>query len=314
MKAVLVRGYGGPEVLETAEIDAPKPAPGEVLIRVAACGVNPMDWKLRSGALKMIFPLKFPAVLGADVAGTIESIGQGCTKFKPGDEVYLSMPKNVGGYAQFAVAPEAFVARKPKGLSFEQAAAVPVCAITALQALRDLARVKAGDRVLINGASGGVGVFGVQLAKVFGAEVTAVCSAGNAEWVKALGADHVIDYKATDFTGGRTQFHAIADFVGNQAFGRCKRVLLAGGTFVSSLPGPAVLLQSAWTSLVGSRKAKVVFAKASVPNLDYLSVLFEAGKLKAIVDRTFGLEQVREALAYSQSGRAKGKIVIRIGE
>jgi NADPH:quinone reductase-like Zn-dependent oxidoreductase len=312
MKANLIRKYGGPEVLEFADVDSPKPAPGEVLVRVAAAGVNPLDWKLRSGAMKMIMPLKFPAILGCDFAGTVDAVGERCTKLKVGDEVYGMMSTNVGTYAQFLVASESIVARKAKNLSFEQAASVPVAAITALQALRDSAHVKAGDRVLINGASGGVGLFGVQLAKIFGAEVTAVCSAGNADLVKALGADHVIDYKTTDFTKGDVQYHTIADFVGNGKFTTAKRVLLAGGTFVSSLPNGGLLFLSAWTSVFGSRKAKAVFAKPSVPNFEYLNELFEAGKLKAIIDRTFGFEQAREALDYSETGRAKGKIVIKI--
>ena len=237
MKAVFIRRYGGPEVLEFGEVETPTPKAGEVRIAVAASSVNPIDWKIGRGDSRSI-ALKFPGVLGVDVAGTIESVGEGCSKFKVGDEVFAMMPRDVGGNAQFAVVAETLVAPKPKNLSFEQAASVPAVALTALQVLRDKGKVQAGQEVLVNGASGGVGIFAVQLAKVLGARVTAVCSAANADFVTGLGADCVIDYKATDFTKEDAKYHLVFDSVGNRTYGQCNRVMRAGGTYVFDQRAP----------------------------------------------------------------------------
>lgn len=311
MKAVFIRRYGGPEVVEVGDLDAPKPERGEVLIRVRASSVNPIDWKIASGALKMFIRHPLPIILGVDVAGVVAALGDDVSRFKVGDDVFAMCPNDLGANAELAALPETLVVRKPANLSFEQAASVPVGALTALQGLRDLGHVHEGSRVLINGASGGVGVFAVQIAKLLGATVTGVASAANAELVRGLGADTVIDYQTTDFATQGKVYDTIFDCVGKRSFGECKGVLAERGTYVSTEGTPALFLDVALSALF-SRRAKAILVKSRGEDLDFVRKLLEEEKLRTVVDRVVPMGAVADAHAYSKTGRARGKIVLSV--
>lgn len=313
MKAVLIRRYGGPEVVEFAETETPKPGPGQVLVRVRASSVNPIDWKIRTGDLKLFIRKPMPIVLGVDLAGEISALGEGASKFALGDQVFAMAPEDVGASAEYMAIAESLVVKKPSNLSMEEAASVPAVALTALQGLRDKGGLKVGQDVLINGASGGVGIFAVQLAKVLGAaRVTAVCSAANADLVRSLGADEVIDYRTTDFTTQAARYHIVYDCVGTRTFGECKKVMHKGGAYISTGFSPGLLLWAGLSPLM-SHKASIIIVKSNGDDLDTLRKLLEEGKVKSIVDRTFPIAQIKEAHAYSETGRAKGKIVLSVG-
>ena len=309
MKAITIRRYGGPEVLELAERAAPEPGAGEVLVRVRAASVNPIDWQIRDGLVKMFVRPKFPAVLGADLAGEVVALGAGVTSFAIGDEVFAMMPEDYGAQAELVALPAKLVARKPAKLSMVEAASVPATATTALHALRDHGKVGPGSEVLINGASGGVGIFAVQIAKDLGARVTAVCGAANAALVRELGADAVIDYKATDFTKGTKKFDVILDAVGNAPYHACKAVLRGAWVHITLQPRPRTFLRSFFNRFT---KGKVVpmIAEASANRIEYIRGHLEAGTLRTVVDRVLPAAAVAEAQAHSKSGRAKGKIVL----
>jgi len=311
MKAVFIRRYGGPEVVQVGDLEAPSPGPGEVLVRIRASSVNPIDWKIRDGTLRLFVRHPFPMILGVDVAGEVSALGEGARKFAAGDPVFAMTPNELGANAEYIVLPEALLARKPENLSFEQAATVPAVALTALQGLRDLGHLHAGQRVLVNGASGGVGVYAVQLAKLFGADVTGVTSADNAELVRSLGADSTIDYRTTDFTKLEQHYDVIFDCVGKRTFGECKRVLAERGTFVSTEAVPSLFFDVAMSALF-SRKAKALLVKSRGEDLEFLRQLIEENKVKPIVDRSFPLERIGEAHAYSATGRVRGKIAINV--
>lgn len=312
MYAAVVQQYGAPEVLEYRQVKRPQIKPDQLLIRVRASSINPIDWKIRQGMLKMLPGQTFPMILGFDIAGEVVKVGAQITQFRPGDSVYAYSNQFPGGaYAEYVAVSEKVTASKPNNFSFEEAAAVPLAATTALQALRDEGKLDAGDRVLINGASGGVGTFAVQIAKALGAEVTAVCSAGNAELVKSLGADRVIDYKQQDFTQDNTKYDVIFDVKGNQSFSRCKPVLQPKGIYVTTQPLPGDFIQSVMT-LFSAQKAKVILAKANSVDLLYLKEQIEEGKVRSIVDRTYPLSEIAEAHRYSEAGHAIGKIVITV--
>jgi NADPH:quinone reductase-like Zn-dependent oxidoreductase len=284
-----------------------------VLIGVRAASVNPIDWQLRSGALKSVNRLKLPAVLGVDLAGEVVEVTAG-SRFKVGDAVVASMPHDVGAFAEFVVAPETVVAPKPANLSFEQAGSFPAVALTALQCLRDLAKLKPGQSVLVNGASGGVGLFGVQLAKVLGAgSVTAVCGARGFDLVKGLGADELIDYRSSDFTKLGKKWDVILDAVHQHGFVASRQALAKPGAHVATSPPNwfAAFARQTLLNPFSSQKAYVVLMKTNAKDLEYLSGLFDAGKLKAVLDKTYPLAQVAEAQTYSATGRAQGKIVLK---
>jgi NADPH:quinone reductase-like Zn-dependent oxidoreductase len=311
MKAAFIRRYGGPEVVEFADIETPKPEPGEVLVRVRASSVNPIDWKIVTGALKLFVRHPFPIVLGVDVAGEVSAIGDGVQHLAVGDEVFAMTPNDLSGNAEFVVLPETVVVKKPPKLTFEEAASVPAVALTALQALRDLGHVHEGQEVLVNGASGGVGMFAVQLAKVFGARVTAVASARNGDFVRGLGADRFVDYQSTDFTTLSDHYPVIFDCVGKRSFSECKKVLHDRGTFVSTESTPGLFLDVALSAL-SSRKAKAIIVKSRGEDLAFIRTLLKEGRLRTCIDRTYPLSQIAEAHAYSKTGRARGKIALAV--
>jgi 2-desacetyl-2-hydroxyethyl bacteriochlorophyllide A dehydrogenase len=312
MHAVVINQYGAPDVLEYRSMNRPSIKPDQLLIKVQASSINPIDWKIRQGMMKFLPGQKFPMILGFDIAGEVMAVGSQITRFKPGDAIYAYSDQFPGGaYAEYVAVSEKVTAPKPNTLSYEQAAAVPLAATTALQALRDQGRVMAGQKVLINGASGGVGTFAVQIAKALGAEVTAVCGTQNIELVRSLGADDVIDYKQQEFTQLPTKYNLIFDAVGKQSFSDCKSVLQPNGIYVTTQPLPKEFLQGVLTTF-SSQKAKVILAKANSVDLLYLKEQIEEGKIRPVIDRTYPLAEVAEAHRYSEEGHAIGKIVITI--
>src|SRR5271157_5665324 len=314
MRAIVINGYGTSEQLTLTDRDEPRPGPRGVLIRVRAAGVNPVDWKIRSGMLKLVLWLRFPFIPGFDISGDVEAVGSQVTRFKPGDPVYAMLgPPRGGGYAELAVAPESAVARKAPSLSYSEAASMPVAGLTALQGLRDLGRLMPGQSVLINGASGGVGTFAVQIARAPG-----VCGPQNVELVRSLGAETVLDYTKEDFTAPAKIYDVILDAVARSSFAKCQRVLAPAGTYVTTLPSVDVLIRGTvllpLLGLVGQyQRARTLFAKARWRNLEYLASLADEGKLKPVIDRVYRLDQARAAHDQSESERTRGKIVLEIG-
>ncbi|MEO1763959.1 MAG: NAD(P)-dependent alcohol dehydrogenase, partial [Cyanobacteria bacterium J06629_18] len=279
MKAMVIYKYGDADVLRYEEVEAPKIKPDELLVKVHAAGVNPIDWKIRKGMLKVISGNKFPMILGFDLAGEVLEVGSQVENFRVRDEIYGSLSVPGGAYAEFAVVSQKMAAVKPANISFEEAAALPVAALTALQSLRDKANIQPLQTVLVNGASGGVGIFAVQIAKALGAEVTGVCSGKNLDFVKSLGADITIDYTEEDFTKNQVQYDIILDAVAKQTFDSCKKVLKPNGVYVTTLPTFQNMISIGLTSLFGSQKAKFILAQPNTTDLIYLNQLIEAGKL-----------------------------------
>jgi NADPH:quinone reductase-like Zn-dependent oxidoreductase len=323
MKAWVRSCYGPADVLELAEVARPVPAAGEVLVRVQAAAINPLDWHYLTGTpyvMRLESGLGRPKSdrLGVDFAGTVEAVGDGVTRFKPGDEVFGS---KWAAFAEYVVVREdRALVRKPGNLSFEQAAAVPVAAVTALQGLRDKGRLQAGQKVLVNGASGGVGTFGVQIAKAYGAEVTGVSSSRNLGLVRSLGADHAIDYTQEDFTRGEQRYDLILDNVGNHPLRQVRRVLAPGGVhvvvggpkdnrWVGPLPNFA---KAPLVSAFSSESTVVLLSSMQRKDLEELRDLMEAGKVTPVIDRRYTLQQLPEAIRYLETKRARGKVVITV--
>ncbi len=319
MKAIVYTKYGPPDVLELKEVEKPVPKDNEILVKVYATTVNPIDWKFRSGKLLLARPMTGLAkpktkrnILGYDLAGEIESVGENAKLFKKGDQVFGGTGARLGTYAEYKCLPEENVGIKPSNMTYEEAAAVPLGAITALQFLRDKGNIQSGQKVLINGASGGVGTFAVQLAKYFGAEVTGVCSTTNLELVKSLGADNVIDYTKEDFIKKGQTYDIIFDAVGKDSFSRCKSSLNQRGVYLSTVPTLPFLLQMLWTSMIGSKKVIGAIALDRKEDLFFLEELIEAGKMKSIIDRHYPLEKMAEAHSYVEKGHKKGNVVITL--
>jgi NADPH:quinone reductase-like Zn-dependent oxidoreductase len=319
MRAAVRARYGGPQQLSLCEVPRPAPGPREVLLRVRASSVNQADWYLLTGTpypLRLMTGLWRPRagmrVLGLDAAGVVEEVGAQVTRFAPGDEVFGEIS---GAYAEYACAAEDRLAKKPRSLSFEEAAAAPVAAGTALQGLRDKARVRAGHRVLINGASGGVGSFAVQLARAFGAEVTAVCSARNAAQARALGATHVVDYAKQDFTrtfDAGERYDAIFDLVGSASLRACLGCLRAGGVYVSSVGRLGWVAKAFAASLVWRGTVTVLAAQARAADLQTLAELLEQRRIAPVIERRYGFHQIGDALRAQGEGHARGKSVIAL--
>jgi 2-desacetyl-2-hydroxyethyl bacteriochlorophyllide A dehydrogenase len=313
MKAAIINRYGSADVLEYADIEKPSVKSDRLLIKIHASSVNPADWKIRQGMLKIITGDRFPMILGFDVAGEVVEVGGQVTNFKPGDSVYAYLDLLPGGaYAEYVAVAEQFVCLKPTNMTYEQAAAVPLAATTALQALRDAGEIKNGQKVLINGASGGVGTFAVQIAKAFNTEVTAVCSTKNIEFVKSLEADKIIDYTQQDFTKIADKYDIIFDVVSNRSFSECNNNLESKGIYITLLPSPDIFINGILTFLSPNKKAKLFFAKASGKDLAQLKQLIEANKIRSVIDRTYSLSAIADAHRYSESGRAVGKIVLTV--
>jgi len=274
--------------------------------------MNPLDCKLREGKFRLIFRVKPPFVLGFDLAGEVEAVGTGVTRLRPGDAVFgtLSRP---GAHAEHAVAAEQMLLPKPSRLSFEDAAAVPAAAMSALQLLRDDVRLREGQRVLLNGAGGGIGTFAIQIAKAWGARVTAVASSRNQDLLRELGADECLDYAKEDFVAREAAFDAILDLVPNRSFPECRRALAPGGTYVTTLPGPGPYFWQALTvlPLFGGRRCRALVLVPKRRDLEEIVQLIEEGKLRSVVGDVFPLDAIRDAHVRMQSGHARGKIVVR---
>jgi NADPH:quinone reductase-like Zn-dependent oxidoreductase len=323
VKAITYHRYGSPEVLEFQEVDEPLVHDDDVLVRVRAASANPRDWHFMRGLpafMRLQFGLRKPkhGGLGSDVAGQVEAVGRNVTRFRPGDEVYADVV--MGGFAEYTSVPETFLAPKPANLTFEQAAAVPLAALTALQGLRDHGRVQPGQRVLVIGAAGGVGTFAVQLAKWLGAEVTGVCSTRNLDLVRSLGADHVVDYTEGDFTRGGQRYDLVFQLAGTSSPSDLRRVLTPTGTLLLSsgesdgrLIGPVDRIIKALLLAPFVRQRLVPFeAKRSGQDLQLMRELIEAGTVTPVIDRTYPLSDVPEAIRYLEQGHARGKVVITL--
>jgi len=320
MKAITYHRYGSPDVLEYEDIEKPAPGDNEVLIKVRAASVNPFDWHFMRGSpyfLRIVAGLRKPKMtrLGVDVAGQVEAVGRNVTQFKPGDEVFGVCRE---AFAEYARTSESSLVMKPGNVTFEQAASVPVAAITALQGLRDKGHIQRGQTVLINGAAGGVGTFAVQIAKSFGADVTGVCSTRNVEMVRSIGADRVIDYTQQDFAKGTQRYDLIFDLVATRSLRAYRRVLNPNGTCVIA-GGPTkvlAILTSAFEVLVlsrfVSRKFAMFVAKPSKEDLTLLGELIEARKVTPVIDRHYRLSEVPQAMRYMEEGHARGKVVITV--
>jgi NADPH:quinone reductase-like Zn-dependent oxidoreductase len=322
MKAIVFRCYGSPEVLELVEIGMPAPADDEVLVKISAASVNPLDWHYMRGSpylMRLGIGLGAPddTGMGVDFAGTVVKVGKNVTRFQLGDEVFGG---GNGAFAEYmAIGEDRALALKPANVSFTQAASAPIAAITALQALRDLGKIRAGHKVLINGASGGVGTFAVQIAKSFGAEVTGVCSTRNLEMVRSIGADYVIDYTREDYTDSGKQYDLIIDNVGNHSLLENRQALTPDGIFVivggpkgdwlGPLMGPvkAMLL-----SPFVSQEFVLILAEMRQDDLAILGDLMQAGTVTPVIDRHYSLSEVPSAIRYSEEGHARGKIIIDV--
>jgi NADPH:quinone reductase-like Zn-dependent oxidoreductase len=322
VKAYAYRCYGPPEVLELVDIVKPTPADDEVLVRVKAASVNPLDWHYMRGSpylMRLGSGLGRPkdSRIGVDFSGTVEAVGPNVTKFAPGDEVFGGRS---GAFAEYIVVPEdRALALKPENITFEQAASVPIAATTALQALRDKGNLEAGQKVLINGASGGVGTFAVQLATAMGAEVTGVCSTRNVEMVRSLGADHVFDYTREDYTKSGEQYDLIVDMVGNHSLMANRKVMAPDGTFViiggakGDWLGPLLRPIGAMVlSPFVDQDFMMLLAKMNREDLESLGRMMEAGQVTPVIDRRYSLAEVPAAIRYSEEGHARGKIIIEV--
>jgi NADPH:quinone reductase-like Zn-dependent oxidoreductase len=314
MKAFIYEKYGPPETLRMAEVDQPVPNADEVLVKVLAASVNAADWHVLRGrplfsraTLGLLRPKH--KILGVDIAGQVEAVGSGVTQFKPDDQVYANLlDHGYGGFAEYASVPVDVMSLKPEILSFEEAAAVPMAAVTALQGLRRHGALKPAQTVLINGASGGVGSFAVQLAKASGAEVTAVTSTRNLDLVRSLGADHVIDYTKTDVVGGGGRYDLILDTVGNRSVPDLRRALAKGGK--AAVTGFTSVAKLLGVSLRGGKDIAQVQAHVTSKDLELLSELIEAGKVRPQIDRRYRFAEIPAAIAYLEQGRARAKVVV----
>jgi len=314
MKAIVYERYGSPDVLELRDIDKPTVSDGGVLVRVRAASTNPYDWHFMRGKpyfARLLFGLFKPKAhgLGADLAGDVEAVGKDVTRFRPGDAVF---GEGTGAFAEYTCVPEGTLALKPANLTFEQAAAVPMGGVTALQGLRDSGKIQSGQKVLILGASGGVGTFAVQIAKSFGAEVTGVCSTKNVEMVRSIGADHVVDYTREDFTRGTTRYDLLLDTIGNRSLRECRRVLQPKAVYVHVGGRMARVLALPIISPFVSQNLVQLIAKRSKDDLEILKGLIEAGKITPVIGRTYPLSEVPEAIGYLEEGHARGKVVITV--
>lgn len=330
MQAFRMHRYGGPDEARIETIDRPQPAAGEILVRVRAAALNPVDYKFRDGMLRAIHRPRLPMTLGSDLAGTVEAVGAGATKFAVGDRVFARTPElTMGALAEFAAIPEAVAAKMPESLSFEQAAAVPLAALTALQALRDVLGVQRGWRLLITGGTGGVGTFAIQLAKHYGAEVITTASSRGESLARRLGADRVIDYEKERFEERLSDLDGVFDLIGGATLRNAFRVVKQGATVVSvgGVPEPhtakdldggavmaamfaAISVRERFAAWRNGARYRYYFMHSSGSDLQELAAMIEAGTLEPVVDRTFPFARTAEAFAYLEAGRAKGKVVV----
>jgi NADPH:quinone reductase-like Zn-dependent oxidoreductase len=316
MKAIVCTKYGAPEVLQLKDVAKPAPKDNEVLINICAASLNAYDLHVMRGdpfLVRLIKGLFKPrnAILGADFAGRVETVGKKVKGFKVGDEVYGDLSGcGDGAFAEYVCVPEKILVAKPSGMTFEEAASTPIAALTALHGLRDVGQIQAGQKVLINGASGGVGTFAVQIAKSFGAEVTAVCNAEKLDVVRSIGADYVIDYTHEDYTRNGQQYDLILDIAANRSIADYKRALNPKGRCaVVGFSNFAHLLQ---VSLLGGKRISLVYAKSDSNDFIYMNKLFETGKVKPVIDKCYSLDKTVEAVRYFEEKRVKGKVIITV--
>jgi NADPH:quinone reductase-like Zn-dependent oxidoreductase len=319
MKAIVYCDYGGPSVLRLETVAKPVPTDSQVLVRVRAAAVNPLDWHFMRGTpviARLGMGLRKPSDirLGVDFAGTVESVGRAVTQYKPGDEVFGA---RTGAFSEYVTVRPGGIMTKPSNATFEEAATVPVAALTALQALRDQGKVTAGQKVLINGASGGVGTYAVQIAKTLGAEVTGVSSGRNVELVRSIGADHTVDYTKEDFTKGAQRYDVIIDNVGNHSLSDLRKVLTPTGTYVM-IGGPSGRWIAPFPRVIammvkkrfGDQDVRFFISEVNQKDLTILRDLIQSGKIKPVIDRRYSLSEVPKAIEYLETGRARGKVVI----
>jgi NADPH:quinone reductase-like Zn-dependent oxidoreductase len=313
MKAFVSEKYGPPEMLRMAEVKKPSPAADEALVKVLAVSVNPADWRsmratpfFSRATLGLLRPKH--RILGGDIAGRVEAVGSDVNQFKPGDEVYANLlDHGNGGFAEYVSVPVEAMSFKPANLSFEEAAAVPMAGVTALQGLRHHGEIRAGQRVLINGASGGIGTFAVQIAKSYGSEVTGVTSTRNIDLVGSLGADHVVDYTTTDFFRSGRRYDLILDTIGNLSVRDLRRALVEGGQ--AAVVGFTSVAKLIGVSLRGGKDIAIVSAHVATTDLEYLANLIEAGKVRPHIDRRYPFADIPAAISYLEQGHARGKVV-----
>ena len=325
MKAVVHTAYGPPDELQLKEIEKPIPTDNEVLIKIHATTVTTTDCNVRNFTflpkllrlpMRMQFGFQKPKskILGIDLAGEVEAVGKDVKRFNVGDQVFGTPEPAFGAHAEYVcISEDGVLAKKPVNMTYEEAASVTLAGHTALYFIRDLGKIQAGQNVLINGASGAVGTFAVQLAKYYGAEVTGVCSTTNLEMVKSLGANQVIDYTREDFTKNDQTYDVIFDAVHKSSFMRCKNSLKETGIYLVTMPSLTFLLQTLWTSMVGNKKIKNGSRHATVEDLFFFKELIEAGKLKTVIDRSYPLEEIADAFRYVEKGHKKGNVVITVG-
>ena len=318
MKAVTRDRYGRTDVLRYTDVTTPEPKQGEVLVRIHAAAVNPVDWRHVQGdmivvraAMSGVFKPRYK-IIGGDMAGVVESIGEGVTTFKPGDEVFADLTPDVwGAFAEYVSVPAEKLVRKPPTVDFIHAASIPIAGTSALQSLRDIGKCKTGSRVLIIGASGGVGTFAVQIAKILGAHVTGVCSTRNVDFVRDLGADEVVDYTTQDPTKLGEQFHVVLDCAKYRPLSQIMPVVADGGTYI--MVGGNHYYRSAFEmlpTLVSKKKARMLFMHANTDDLQLLMQWVERGQVRTVIDRTYSLRDTAEAILYVAQGHSRGKVVI----
>lgn len=322
MKAIVSRKYGSPDVLELSEVEKPIPKSNQVLVKIKAASLNYGNLVLLKGSPFLarfafgIFKPKY-TIPGGDIAGVVEAVGKDVKYFQPGDKVFGDLSScGWGGFAEYVTVPENALAFKPVNLSFEEAAAVPMAGVTALQAIRNKGKIQSGHKVLINGASGGVGTFAVQIAKAFGAEVTGVCSTRNIDILQSIGADHTIDYTLEDFKELKERYDLIIAVNGYRSISTYKRALNPNGNYVmvggSGAQLTEALVIGPWISMIGSKKMSSMLQRASQNDLIFLKELIEEGKIKPIIDRCYKLSEVPEAFRYFEKGHAQGKVIITV--
>lgn len=310
MRAVYYERCGAADVLQYGERDTPVATGSDLLVRVRASGVNPIDWKLRRGDLRPLTAFQLPVIPGLDVAGEVVEVGNSVSRFKPGDRVFGMLDGLGGGYAEFAVLPEKAAAGIPETLTDEQAAAVPLAALTALQALRDKGGLEPGDRIVINGASGGVGTFAVQIAQVLGAaEVVGVSSSRHIETVRSLGVDAVVDYETDDFASEHDRYDIIFDAAAKRSYGECKQTLRSDGRYVTTIPKPADAHRLA-LSLFTDKKMKTLITRDRGEDLELIRDWLQAGRVAPIIGKTFPLSAAADAHRWGEEGKSAGKIVL----
>lgn len=314
MQAAVIRHYGLPDVFEVGEVSVPQPGPTQLLVRMRASSVNPVDCGIRSGALRSFIRLKLPAVLGVDYAGVVEAVGSGVKGFSRGDHVFGFIDIRVcGAYAEYALIEASSAARKPESLSWEEAGACPGSGLTAHQALTSVVKVQPGEKVLVNGAGGGVGTFVVQIARALGCHVTAVGSTSKRDLLASLGADVIVDYTKEDPFAASGAYDAIVDCVGNIGVFASRRLLAPGGRHVAVASNPKVMFRSMLSKLLPGKPYRTMYVVPKGSDVETLAGWFTSGKVRVVLDRTFPLARIAEAHAYVERGRSAGKVAIAIG-